>query len=53
MACLGRTLRCALLGSVGSFTWAELIPRLHGLCRMVELVNVSCWASLFDLLELN
>ena len=49
MACLDRTHQCALLGSFGRFAWVELIPRLHGLCRMVELVNVSCWAPSADL----
>ena len=37
----------------GAVARVELIPRLHGLCRMVELVNVSCRAPSADLPESN
>ena len=30
-----------------------MTPRLHGMCRMVELVNASCWAPSADLPELK
>ena len=30
-----------------------MASRLHGLCRMVELVNASCWAPSADLPELK
>ena len=29
------------------------LHRLHGLCRVVELVSVSCWAPSDDFLESN
>ena len=38
---------------MGYFARAERAFVLHGLCRMLELVNVKCWPPLADSPELS